>query len=973
MNEQLKSFLDSLDGMFGQAEVMEAANRIIDNETERYHSAALEILNRRINLTDDQKAVIKSVESRLDRMDTETDFNDSFLLEEIDKSIEFLGVARDVELIRMISLGKFKQKYLLSESRRTQFVIPAIVDIANEPLLDFSESDKKNWHYWNKLRSFLEEKYVKPGEEEKGLELIAQIDKQTDKVLRYLKDPRKPFPADPLKKDFTVNGLVIGHVQSGKTANFMGLISKSVSIGYRFIIILSGTKNDLRNQTQNRLDQELSGIDRYGLKVRGVKFADWESKTALDDILEWSIEGVQTPAPAKAESFWRYNTMTTATDFEYNAGTPNFTDVFENHNVVVVVVKKNAKKPSKGDPEFEFKGVLGKLNQWIMERRDKTFLPPTLIIDDEADQATVDSKAKKEELEKQGYLPSTINGCIQTLVRDIYGYKLSPNATTRQLSFVGYTATPFANVFMSSTHDCLYPKDFILALNAPLNYFGMEKYYGKITRNLFIKNCDEGEADKERKHLINQKLISPPLPLHALIPERLINAFHDFLFYCAIKDFRKLKQEKTMMVHSSQSIDEQETIYKRLLRYKKALETSIQSLGCQAEYWPLVKKHFEDYTKVASDIKANLQLSHSWPAWSDDELKNKLIDILAKVQFKLVNGPNDSLDYTREQLDYVVAVGGNILSRGITLEGLAVSFYLRKANNYDSLLQMARWFGYRDGYEDLIRVYTAKNISDAFEHLLQVEADLREEIKSYERDGMKPSDFAPAVRAHTKMRPSGRMGVASRQTSYSGQVIQTFIMDVSERAILSNNTLAHTFVKELANNYSMQRTGSKVQFKNVEIQWVIDYFLKDYIYGYQNNRGIRKEEVLDYIEKMKGLGKMNKIDVLLSGPQTMKSGATAENMANGQIIINPVVRKNARSKDPNNEIIFFGVVSDPTDFNNIGSNPVLALYFIDKINSVDDEKGFDSPQKVNPVAFAMGFPNFGDSEYWRQEIFKKNI
>jgi hypothetical protein len=969
MSLNLKNYLDSIDGMFGQGEVVEAASRLIENTTERFEAAAIEILNRRINLTEDQKAVIKSVESRLDRMADDTDINDKLLLDEIDRSIEFLGVSKDVELIRMIALGKFKQKYLLSASRRTQFVIPAIVDVANEPLLDFTDSDKKNWHYWNKLRSFLEDKYVKSGDEEKGLELIAQIDKQTDKILRYLKDPRRPFPSDPARNNFTVNGLVIGHVQSGKTANFMGLISKSASIGYRFIIILSGTKNDLRNQTQNRLDQELSGIDRYGLKARGVKFADWESKAALDDVLEWSIEGVQTPAPARAENFWRYNTMTTATDFEYNAGTPNFTDVFENHNVVVVVVKKNANKPTKGDPVFAFKGVLGKLNQWIMNRRDKTFLPPTLIIDDEADQASVDGNASKEELEKKGYLPSTINGCLQTLVRDIYGEKLSPDATKRQLSFVGYTATPFANVFMSAKHDCLYPKDFIVALNAPVNYFGMHKYYGENTRDLFVKNCDEDQADKERKHLINQKLISPPMLPHAIIPERLINSFHDFLFYCVIKDFRNLKQEKTMMVHSSTRVGEQEAIYNKLIGYKRALETQIQSLGCQAEYWPVVKKHFENYSLLASEIRTGLQLAHLWPQWSDEELKNKLIDILARVQFKLVNGDNDSLDYTREQLDYVVAVGGNILSRGLTLEGLAVSFYLRKSNNYDSLLQMARWFGYRDGYEDLIRVYTAQNISDAFEFLLQVEEDLREEIKAYERDGMKPSDFAPAVRAHMKMRPSGRMGVASKQTSYSGQVIQTFVMDVRKSSILSNSRLAHSFVQELMKRYTVERTGSKVSFKNVDPQKAIDFFLKDYMYGFKDSRGIRKDEVLAYMNEMKSKWNMDKIDVVLSGPQRINKGAAAENLANGQILINPVVRKNARSKDPKNEIIFFGVVSDPTDFVKIDTNPVLALYFIDKINSVDSEEGFDAVQDVNPVAFAMGFPNYGDSEYWRQEIF----
>jgi hypothetical protein len=760
---------------------------------------------------------------------------------------------------------------------------------------------------------------------------------------------------------------VIGHVQSGKTANFMGLISKSASIGYRFVIILSGTKNDLRNQTQNRLDQELSGIDRFGLTARGIRFADWGSKVALDDLLEWSIEGVSTPEPARAQSFWRYNTLTTASDFEYNSGTPNFTDMFLNHNVVVVVVKKNAIKPAKGDPEYAFKGILGKLNQWILERRDQTFLPPTLIIDDEADQASVDGNASKEDLEMDGYEPSTINACLQTLVRDIYGEKLGAEARVKQLSFVGYTATPFANVFMSAEYDSLYPKDFILALNPPKNYFGMEKYFGDRTRDLFVKNCDEAQADEERKHLVNQMMVSPPMLPHEVIPERLIQAFHDFLFYCTIKDFRGDKQEKTMMVHSSQFIAEQKTVFDKLLSYKNALETQLLTLGCHAEYWSTVASHYNLYVYESSEIRNNLNLQLAWPDWSLDELKDELLEILSKVQFKLVNGPNDSIDYTRQQLDYVVAVGGNILSRGLTLEGLAVSYYLRKSNNYDSLLQMARWFGYRDGYEDLIRVYTSQDISDAFEHLLLVEEELREEIKYMERDGKKPSDFAPAVRAHILMRPSGRMGVAERQTSFSGQIIQTFIMNVSENAILSNSRLSHSFVKHLTTLYTFERKGSRVLFRDVDPNIVIRYFLSDYIYGFSADRGIRREELLDYVDKMLKNGKMKKIDVLLSGPANSRPGAIKENLADGEILINPVVRKNVRKKE--GDIINFGAVSDPNDFVKLESNSVLALYYIDKINSVDSERGFDAIQPVNPVTFAIGFPNFGDAEYWRQAIF----
>jgi hypothetical protein len=304
----------------------------------------------------------------------------------------------------------------------------------------------------------------------------------------------------------------------------------------------------------------------------------------------------------------------------------------------------------------------------------------------------------------------------------------------------------------------------------------------------------------------------------------------------------------------------------------------------------------------------------------------------------------------------------------LTLEGLAVSFYLRKSNNYDSLLQMARWFGYRDGYEDLIRVYTTQDISDSFEHLLNVESDLRQEILAYERDGMKPSEFAPAVKAHLRMRPSGRMGVAQRQRSFSGQIIQTFILDTKPQTIKSNSKLAASLVNKLmtTNHYDMAK--GKVRFHDVEPSLIIDFFFNHYIFGYSSTRGIRRDEVIAYIEKMIVTGKMKKLDVLLSGNKSPKEGAKPEILGEGEIVINPVVRKNVRNKE--NDLIFFGAISDPSDFLRIDTNPILALYFIDGVNSVDPVHGFDSVQEVNPVAFAMGFPNFGDSEYWRQEIFK---
>ena len=973
MKEELKKYLDSLEGMFGQAEVIAASKDLLGDGIGIYELAALEILNRRIQLTEDQKSLIQATEASLSRNQSEKEKTSEEILGIIDSAATFLGLIENHDLNRMIALGKIKQKYLYSSSKRTQFEIPAITDIANIDILDFTDEDKKNWHYWNKHRTFLEDKLVKPGNEKSGLDIIARLDRQSDKILRNIRDPRNPFPNDPSKYHFRTNGLVIGHVQSGKTANFMALISKSASIGYRFIIILSGTKNDLRNQTQNRFDQELSGFDRYGLKKRGVKFADWTSPSASNEIIEWSIHGVDTPQVANAGSFWRYHPLTTTVDFDDNGSLPNFTDVFTNQNVVVAIVKKNAIKPLPDSGDYEYRGILGKLNKWILDRRDKSFLPPTLIIDDEADQAGVDSNASEEAYEDEGYSPTTINGCLQTLVGDIYGERLGAEANRRQICFIGYTATPFSNVFISAIHDRLYPKDFIIALAPPENYFGMDKYFGSETRDLFIDNCQEEQAHEERELLKDPFLTSPPAPIEAILPERLISAFHYFLFYSAVKDFRCIQQEKTMMIHSSRINDEQAVIFKKVKAYKETLQNDLSALGIGSLYWQSLHQDWNEYSEKSGSIRNALHLNHDWPSWTNDEFTVVMNDILSKLTFKLVNGPNDSLDYTKEQLDYVVAVGGDILSRGLTLEGLGISYYMRNSNTYDSLLQMARWFGYRDGYEDLIRVVTSQSISDSFEHLLLVEADLREEIKTYEREGIKPEQFAPAVRAHMRMRPSGRMGVAQRQTSFSGQIIQTHIMRNELSSIKYNHTLAHIFVDELKSQYQYRNEGSKYLFEGVEPKIVVDYFLVNYKYGHTDTRGVKGEEVLEYIRKNIEDGNLNSIDVVLSGPtdQNAGNGCEKENFASGQIVVNPVRRGNIRKKTK--DFIFFGAVSDPRDFTEKRDRAVLALYFIDHINSKHGDpetQVFDTSVDINPVGFALGFPHYGDAEFWRQTIFK---
>ncbi len=963
MNSEVSRYLDNLEGMFGQKEVLDIIEQRMDgNNEEKNQEAALQIIDRNIQLTNDQKQIFDALQVNLKNI--QGDIATEMILSRIDKCAQFLDLEAPSPLTKRIVLHKMKQKYRFSKERRTQFEIPAIKDIADLHQLEFTDKDKENWHYWQKHRNFLELKYVKGANPKPGLEMINRIDRQSDKILQFFRDPRNPYSDENESKgkDFTTSGLVIGNVQSGKTANFMSIISKSVSIGYRFIIILSGTKNDLRNQTQNRYDQELSGIDRYNLRGRGTKFVDWQSTDASEVLMEWSIDGVQTPSPANSGNFWRYHSLTTTEDLSEQL--PNMTDVFEQHNVVVAVIKKNALKPAPDAEDYEYKGILGRLNRWVLNRRDQTFLPPTLIIDDEADQASVDSNASPETLEEEGYSPTTINGCLQTLVRDIYGKKLSAAAKARQITFVGYTATPFANVFMSSVHDSLYPKDFIISLNPPENYFGMEKYFGEKLSDIYINRCNEQIAMDERELLINPMMVHP-VPPEETLPGRLISAFHQFLFYSVIKDYRKLKQEKTMMVHSSRLVDEQAIIFNKIKCYKEVLEQDLTTSGTRGVYYTKIKSEWENFVEGSNKIQELLEKQYAMPEFSENDLLEKLTGILASLKMKLINGKNDSLDYAQEQLDYVVAVGGDILSRGLTLEGLAISYYMRNSYNYDSLLQMARWFGYRDKYEDLIRVYTSEDISDSFEHLLRVEADLREEIKNYERNGVTPSEFAPRVRAHSRMRPSGRMGVAQRQSSFSGQLIQTFLMNVSVDVIQKNYELTHKFIEQIHKNYNPQIGEGKIEFKGVEPESVLTHFIDSYLFAFTDTRGIKREEIQNYIKGRMNSGELNKMDVVISGLKNIKENSEQINLLDGEIKINPVVRNNTRGEIIDN-ILHFGAISSPSDFKDNDKNTKLVIYFIDRKNS---SEAFKNEPEVNPVVFAINFPEFGDAEYWRQEIF----
>lgn len=478
-------------------------------------------------------------------------------------------------------------------------------------------------------------------------------------------------------------GLVIGYVQSGKTANFTGLISKAVDEGYRIVIVLAGMYTNLRVQTQLRLENDLDLAtvrDRRGLALHRFTgaHADMGKNTSPDLISTTS-------------------------------------------NVAIMVVKKH---------EMRLANVtkfLKSIPDDILGHR------PVLIIDDESDQATPNTMGSKN-------LVSTINRRIRDL------WAAVPTGT-----YVAYTATPFANVFIDPSDDGdLYPEDFVSVLPKPGGYMGSELFFD--VQQTFSN--DEDEMIHRLAHEVpeHEASIFTPKPkkideFEPEMTESLATAIRWFILATAVREMRSgSANDSSMLVHTSQLIRVHERTKEVITRFisEMALEVDDQ------------EGTFRELFESEIDSAAPLRGDETVPEWA--VLWPMAKKVLEGVVVKIDNGASDDrLVYEPGSPKTVIAVGGGTLSRGLTLEGLVVSYFLRSSNSYDTLLQMGRWFGFRPGYADLVRVWMGPGLLDEYAHLAAVEKELRDEIVEMEKERRTPREFAIKVRSHP-----GRLEITSK-------------------------------------------------------------------------------------------------------------------------------------------------------------------------------------------------------------------
>lgn len=640
-----------------------------------------------------------------------------------------------------------------------------------------------HWTFWERYETFLQmiEQLPEP--------VIRSVDIRTEGILELLEDPKRPGEWDR-------RGLVVGSVQSGKTGNFLGLACKALDAGYKLVVILAGIHNSLRSQTQIRMEEGLLGYN-------------------TDSSLFFEQASQKVGVGTLAFPDLPVNSMTSrAENGDFKAGNLG-TVIHLGETPFIVVVKKHA-------------SILNNLCSWLTKKHgvDKPNGTenarivrdiPILVIDDEADHSSINTK-KAKRLSSDGVTaedvdPTRINQRIREILQAF-----------EKSAYVGYTATPFANIFVDpeASHekfgDDIFPRSFIASLPPPDNYVSVEKVFGRDGDPDALLEQRQGLPltrvvdDFDSFYPANAKSNFAPEDL----PESLKEAIRAFLLVCTARHARgQTTKHNSMLVHVARYVEAQgriaELIKAELLFLQRRIDNEGPSakVSLRKELRTLWESDFVETTRQVDDSAC--------PVMTWEEIEPSIQQAIAKVRVLEINGTSaDILDYERQR-DIgisVIAVGGDKLSRGLTLEGLSVSYYMRASKMYDSLLQMGRWFGYRPGYLDLCRIYTSQELIDWYRHIALAEAELRREFERMASLKATPEEYGLRVRTHpegmlvtalNKARASTKMKV-----SYEGTLAQCVVLSANS-IVLKRNTQAVVDLIGRMNNGRLRKERSLTQ------------------------------------------------------------------------------------------------------------------------------------------------------------------
>jgi hypothetical protein len=651
------------------------------------------------------------------------------------------------------------------------------------PLWFDSKKTEIDWTHWKAYRQMLVDQGRPP-------EIISANERVIDDVLDLSGDPATPGA-------WARKGLVMGNVQSGKTQNYLGLVNKAFDAGYRVIILLGGHLNALRRQTQERVDEGVLGQESKHLA---------HMKSAQPERI-----GV-----GKINRSIAIHSLT-STVKDFNKSFADSCGVkLRGENQVIFTVKKHS-------------GVLGTLRDWI---RSEHFLDPEageklegplLLIDDEADYASINTKHHKEEV-------TATNAAIRQLL-----------ALFRRNTYVGYTATPFANIFIDpdesayTDEDDLFPSDFMIKMPVPDNYQGQEAFFGQRSG----EQLQSGEEPRGRGSIINIDDDCGPLQnlkgnqVISEIPESLEEAVRMFVLVIAIRSLRGDQHaHNTMLVNVSHLKVHQSRLEEIIGEYHERIDHALDAnsgLGPKAAgVHPVLKDLEETFETVYGGIEETYGLVFPRLRQASARIK------VWAVHHGAGNKGERDLDYSKHKQNGLCAIviGGHKLSRGLTLEGLSVSYFTRNSKAYDTLMQMCRWFGYRPRYGDLCRVCLPSESEQWYSFIASTIRELYQELEHMSRLGHRPSEFGLKVREHPGamiITAKNKMGASTtevRSQDLWGQVQRRFRFESDVKRNGRNLQFAKELIRKLAGRQAassrVDKLGSVI-FDDVEYSDLIDF------------------------------------------------------------------------------------------------------------------------------------------------------
>lgn len=821
------------------------------------------------------------------------------------------------------------------------------------------------WEFWDRYRQYLLEVKKWPKS------VVNSLDDTSDSIIDLLGDPRR-------KEGFLRKGLIIGDVQSGKTATYTSICNKAADAGYQVIIVLTGIQEDLRQQTQKRLDSEFAG-------VRSADVLNYPGKHKPR-----TKEGV-----AKyGDNIKLVQFTSTLNDFDISIARNIRVDIKVLSQPILFVLKKQ-------------KDVLKNLFMWLEESIDPStgkIMHPMLLIDDEADNASINTNDADD--------PTTINHRIRDLM-----------SMFNQVSYLGVTATPFANIFIQPELDTekddnitatklgqadLYPSDFIYSLDTPTNYIGARRIFGDDEsenesgdHKYFLQEIDSEEMEEYLPYNHKKDYILKG------IPSSLKQALYYFLIVNAIQDFRKQKKtHRSMMIHTSRFINVQNQLGRLVNDWLHDVVSEIRNFSALPDGDVKIKNNM-----VLSEMENLYQKmdlgKYAGLTWSSLR-KKYLYHAVAPIVVRIQNGDKNN----KEALDYqhhpeglrVIAIGGNSFSRGLTLEGLSVTFFYRRSMMYDTLLQMGRWFGYRPGYEDLCRIWLSSEAIRWYRYITDATEELKDQIREMQRLHRTPNEFGLKVRqnpaslivtARNKMKNAHDVKQA---ISIAGRLLESPRLVCDENILKQNYEVFKNFISMLPpiytgdNNSNLCRPrlfwrGIKSSYISQLLQeyqsstWHLDFqgpILSDYISIHMKNElwdvvivdPREKEErlILDCnsshitvypIPRPIGYDKIT--DTILINNKKVRIGSVGLTKYGLKDTEVKRLNKNFHDKFPSKK-----AASDKV-FLQTKRNPILFIYFIRPTNDLPKHISKHTPL----CALGLGFPGNGSDEKLVQ--YKVNI